>query len=140
MKIITDYAGRARATDGKTPHLPLSPIASHEKISAATGKDLSGFTHVLDAAKIRHILDTHGDPVKEAKHGQRAVVEADFAKLALVVDAHDTVTLSTRPANGNLSVLEFMKRIGDEEFHYRAEIRAGKMHLAPATLFIKVVK
>lgn len=112
------------------------PISS--RINADTGRSLEGYRHILGAAKLKHIFDAHGDPSKEAKQGQRAVTESDIERLDSVVADYADVSVSEKTANGGLEVLEFIKRFEDGEFHYKVEIRKGRKHLAPATLFIKI--
>jgi hypothetical protein len=63
------------------------------QIFEATGVDIEGFMVSIDNYSILHTLQRHGNPVKEAKHGQIAVTKSDFTKLPEILSAPDSVRL-----------------------------------------------
>lgn len=137
QKIIA-YARAAQNDDGKTRWLKIGEVGAVDKILASTGVDLAGYSHILDASKIKHVMLRHGNDATERKNNQRGITAADFSKVASIVDEHDNVSLSQKTSNGNLKALIFVKQIGNEKFYYVTEVRAGRKQLAPATLYVKI--
>lgn len=103
------------------------------KIKAATGLDVSGYSHAVDGASIRHIMEAHGNPAKEALRGQKAITKADFAKLPLVVSKPTSISTGGRTLQG-LETISYRRKIGDETFVVE-EVRSGKKQLVPKTMF-----
>ena len=66
------------------------------QIFEATGIDTEGFMVSIDNYGIQHTLQRHGNPVKEAKHGQIAVTKSDFAKLPKILSSPDSIRLDSR--------------------------------------------
>lgn len=66
------------------------------QIQESTGLELRGFFVSIDNYGIVHTLLRHGNPAKEAKHGQIAVTKADFVALVEVISAPDTIQLEAK--------------------------------------------
>jgi len=135
---MIDYARAARDADGLARHLIVGAVESAQRIERATGFDLAGYNQILDASKVKHIFDGHGDDLTESRRAQRAVTVYDIALIPALVNNYDDVSVSGSKTKGGLDALIFVKRFGREVFYYAAEIRKGKKHLAPATLYIKI--
>jgi hypothetical protein len=101
-----------------------------QAIKQATGLDVEGYAHVLDAAALRHIIKRHGN---EHRQGQLPVTEDDVAMLPDVVTAWDEVRYERKNKQG-LDVIQFKKRINGHVFVV-TEVRTGLMRLAPKTMF-----
>ncbi len=66
------------------------------KIQAATGIEVNGFIVSIDNYSIIHTLLRHGNPAKEAKHGQIAITKSDFIRLVDLLNAPDTIRLDIK--------------------------------------------
>ena len=66
------------------------------RIQKATGIIVEGFFVSIDNYSITHTLLRHGNPVKEAKHGQIAITKSDFLKLIDLLNNPDTIRLDIK--------------------------------------------
>ncbi len=80
---IDEVIDAAEAEGDTKAFVDLAPVSAEQAqaIRQATGVDVTGFVHVVDAHAIRHIFKQHGKPEKEAKRGQVAITRADVAAL-----------------------------------------------------------
>jgi hypothetical protein len=63
-----------------------------ERIKTETGIDLTGFAIEIDNYGIKHAFEGHGNPIKEAKHGQIAITEEDYLLIPLIIMDFDKVS------------------------------------------------
>lgn len=66
-------------------------LAQH--IRELTGVETEGFMVSIDNYSILHTLLRHGNPAKEAKHGQIAVAKEDFVRLPEILSSPDIIRL-----------------------------------------------
>ncbi|MFY7998000.1 MAG: hypothetical protein ACOVSW_05310 [Candidatus Kapaibacteriota bacterium] len=76
---IEEFVLNAIGTNTKKS-LVYSTISPKEVaiIKAYTGIELEGFKYILQADNVRHILNRHGNPIKEEQHGSIAITINDF--------------------------------------------------------------
>ncbi len=87
-------------------------LAKH--ILEVTEIDVTGFWVCIDNFGILHTLESHGNPVSEAKRGQIAVEKDDFVKLLEVFLVPDDIVLVRPATQSQKPLLQFMKRIEDK--------------------------
>ena len=66
------------------------------QIQSATGVNVEGYWVSIDNYSIVHIILRHGNPVKEARHGQIAITKSDFIKLVDLLRTPDMIRLDTK--------------------------------------------
>jgi len=112
-------------------------------IFEATGVDTDGFMVSIDNYSILHTLQRHGNPVKEAKHGQIAVTKSDFTKLPEILSSPDSVRLDViiRKNGVQRDTLIFTKSFEHRYFvlkEIRSVIKKGKVNrLILQTMYIR---
>ena len=131
--VMQQYASEAFAGVKDKP-LEIGSAEKWFAIKQATGLDVGGYKTVLDAEKLKHIHNTHGIGNERDKN-QRAITANDIAKIPDILNSYDNVTRSI--TNRGLDAIKFEKTINGEVFTYVAEVRTGKEHLAPSTMYIK---
>lgn len=116
-----------------------------ERILADTGINVENYNLSLGSYEIRKILKDHGDGIKEAKRGQRAIVPEDFAHIMDVVLNPDKITLSDdtymeKPAiiftgnyNGRMNVVAVVSDKRLDLFVQTAYVNVKKGNLAMPT-------
>jgi phage-Barnase-EndoU-ColicinE5/D-RelE like nuclease3 len=85
-----------------------------KQILEATKIDVTGFWVCIDNFGILHTLESHGNPVSEAKRGQIAVEKIDFVKLLEVFLEPDEIVLVRPASHTQKSLLQFIKKIEDK--------------------------
>lgn len=98
-----------------------------EKIKLKTGKDVSGFEHVIDNYGIIHTLKSHGNKIKEALRGQIAIELKDFELIPKII-LTENIIYSGKNKIGN-DIILYEKKIG-LVYYYAEEIRNKKKKLA----------
>jgi hypothetical protein len=83
----------------------MIPDALSMRVKSETGIDISEYNLVLRADEIRKILRDHGDELKEAKHGQRAINRDDFISIPEIVVNPDSIELSNKLYDGKPTLL-----------------------------------
>ncbi len=108
--------------------------AEAQRIRAATGLDVAGYTHALDDSSIRHIHKQHGSKTKEKQRGQYPVTRAVIMRLhQLHSDPSTHIKLSKNSING-LPTIEYTWRRGGKRHTLVEEVRAKS--LVPITMHI----
>ena len=122
--------------------MPIEKSLS-EHIFLETGVDLRDFRFSIDNYSIVHTLLRHGNPAKESKHGQIAVVKADFTRLPEILTSPDSIRLDFR-TYGNSIIKESLIFYKSYEHHYvvakeiRRVLKKGKVNrLILQTMFIR---
>jgi hypothetical protein len=103
-----------------------------------TNIDVTDYILTLDTYSIIHTLERHGNPIREAKHGQIAIEKQHFIEILDVVLNPDKVTCNTKH---NRTALIFEKEKGNKYFVIK-EIREvvktrKKNRLVLQTFYIK---
>lgn len=132
---MQQYASDSFESKAKTKRLEIGGAEKWFAIKQSTGIDVGGYKTVLDQSSLRHINNRHGVGNEIAK-SHRAVEAADVAKIPEILSSFDTVKLSNKLTSRGLKALVFEKKVRSEMYVYVAEIRDGRKHLAPTTLYI----
>lgn len=83
------------------------------KIYTETGKDYTNYCISIDNYSVKHTLEKHGNPIKEAKRGQVHITKEDFMLIPEIIINFDTVRYELR---GEKESLIFEKNINDTYF------------------------
>jgi hypothetical protein len=130
---IREFAGFAEKDRRPNIILSLGEV-SPESVKAAeqAGVDVRGYTRLIEAERVRHVLQGHGGPATELPRGQLPITPDDIGRIPEIVDHPDTVARSVG-RNGEDALL-YRKQIGDELF-YVETIRRGQHRLALSTMW-----
>jgi hypothetical protein len=105
------------------------------RIKKAVNVDLQGYKICIDTNSIKHILKQHGNPIKEAQHGQIAVTNSDFEKISSIINNPDKIM------KGNINnTIKFIKRIGYKYFvieEVKTHLNNKKNRIILKTMYIK---
>lgn len=93
--------------------------------------------HAIDNSAIRHNQKNHGNPEKEAKKGQIAIVEDDYQLIPDILEDYDTVRKSDKTNKVGNEVVVYTKEYPDGTIYYLEEIRTGRESLAFDTMYKK---
>ena len=115
-------------------------LAAH--VSTRLKEDLSSkglviddnYKHVIDNNAVRHTLKKHSGK-NEGKRGQIPIVEADFDKIADVVENYDDVEVL--PGNTTAQRIIYQKTYADGTVMFVEEQRVGRKELAAVTMWKK---
>jgi hypothetical protein len=88
------------------------------------GLDIDGFNHEITNDFKNHVLKEHGDSEKEKLHGQIAINNDDFDKIAEIVTTPDLAMIGAK-RNGQ-DVLYYIKKMKDGTTIYLEEILDSK--------------
>ena len=92
------------------------------------------YKHVIDNNAVRHTLKKHSGK-NEEKRGQIPIVEADFDKIADVVENYDDVEVL--PGNTTAQRIIYQKTYADGTIMFVEEQRVGRKELAAVTMWKK---
>ena len=92
------------------------------------------YKHVIDNNAVRHTLKKHSGK-NEEKRGQIPIVEADFDKIADVVENYDDVEVL--PGNTTAQRIIYQKTYADGTVMFVEEQRVGRKELAAVTMWKK---
>ncbi|MEI7733744.1 MAG: hypothetical protein WCO56_29535, partial [Verrucomicrobiota bacterium] len=96
---------------------------SAARIDAATGVKVAGFKHRVEADKLRHFKNSHGDGKDQHELGaQEPLTKADYERIPEVVHRFDSVTKSPKESRDGKVVLRYKKRFNGTLMYYE-EVR-----------------
>ena len=124
---ITRFASDAMRIADRRTLLVIGEVENVALILAQTGLNLDGFTRVLDNYGVRHTMKQHGNPARELKRGQLAVMFEDFGLIPLITGEPDSVYADGKNRIGR-EVIVFVKVIDGIGYRHVEEIR-GKHKL-----------
>ncbi|MBX5020430.1 PBECR3 domain-containing polyvalent protein [Rhizobium lentis] len=104
-----------------------------QEVLAASGLDVSGYHHDIDADSIRHIFKQHGDEEKESARGQIAITDADIFAIPDVVDSPDYVVTGAKNSRRQ-DVIGYIKQMPDGTALYIEEVRTGRKTLSALSM------
>lgn len=124
------------AADNEQRKLPLWAVDQEEaqRLFAATGLDLRGYTHVLENYALKHIVKEHGNAATEASRGQTGITPDDLALIPEILRSPDSVRLSTTSTGIGLPAIIYEKKIGGK-VTFVEEVRTGKRELVPKSMY-----
>jgi hypothetical protein len=114
-----------------------------QRILEETGVDVAGFVVSIDNYSILHTLLRHGNPVKEALHGQIAVTKADFMQIPDILSSPDKIMFDVKKQGKEMvkETLVFTKEVEHCYFvlkEIRRVIKKGKINrLILQTMYIR---
>jgi hypothetical protein len=96
------------------------------------GVEVEGYTRKVDNFGVIHTYKNHGNPSKEEKRGQVAVVTDDFALIVEITKAENAVEISKNKLGRDCIIYSY---INDSAYYYVEEIRTGKKELVLNTMY-----
>jgi hypothetical protein len=111
----------------------LGKVRRPAEASRLLGVDVRGYSHAASNQGMRHALKQHGDAVREAARGQKAVTPADFTRLTEIIKAgtyHPTAQRTFGPRR-----IEIRAEVEGERYVYVAEARSRQRRLDMVTLW-----
>lgn len=94
--------------------------------------DVNGYSHIIDAQRMRKILNRHGNAATEAQRGQLPVTPKDFEQIPYILENYKEIAPSLTD-NGK-DAISYLGPGKDGNFYYVEEVRAGKKSLAAYTM------
>ena len=113
-------------------YAPVSDAVA-EAVLRATGLDVGGYEHSIDAAALRHIFEKHGNPARAALRDEPVVTPADLARLPEIVSSPDEITVQRRGKGGSRRIV-LRKQFGEIAV-FVEEVRQRDGHLAAVTFW-----
>lgn len=125
---IDDVIAAAKTSSGKETWFDYAELGADElkHLKDSTGKDFTGYKHLVDSGTVRKILRDHGDDPSP-------VTEQDFQQLGDYLKAAEFHHLS--PAKGKLDRIVYVTRDASGRLMLVEEIRTGRKKLALKTLY-----
>ena len=134
---ITKFAREAMHIADRRTVTIIGKVDNAGLILEKTGIDVAGFTRILDNYGVRHTIKQHGDPAKESRRGQVAVVLNDFGLIPLVTALPDNVFADGKNKIGR-DVIVFVKVIDGIGYRHVEEIRGKHKLVATDSLRKKI--
>ena len=103
-----------------------------QRVKALLKIDVSNRVHELVDNDIRHMINEHGDPIKEAKKDQIAITVEDILKIPDILELYDDIVKGN--SNKNNETIRYIKKYEDG-ITYLVEVVAEKSN----TLNIKTM-
>jgi SPP1 gp7 family putative phage head morphogenesis protein len=126
IDVLFQHALKNRSTNNK---MRVSASASWlNNVSRAKGFDFFDYTHTLDGAGIRHIINRHGDQKREATLSQIAIDLTDVYRIADIVARPDIVIFGLKHERGG-DVVAYIKGDSDGTYVLFDEIRRRRWEL-----------
>jgi hypothetical protein len=117
---------------GKVEEVRAREIAKAIRERNGAEVDVAGFRHYMDQDAVRKVLNDHGNPAREAKHGQVAVTPGDFELVPRIIKEGRIADAGA--TKQGLHAVVYEAKIGDV-FYYVEEVRTGRQGLAMKTMW-----
>ena len=110
-----DYVSRVLDNSNKTPKI-IGKVKDTEaaRIKEISGVDVSGLSHEIRPDYIKHMLNEHGDSVKEAKRGQLPVTRDDITRIPEILDSYDKIIPGKK---GNNPSVVYVKKFNGTTYY-----------------------
>lgn len=96
------------------------------------------WVHSIESSAIRHNKEHHGSEVREAKRGQIAITDADYARIPDILEEYDRISKSSNVTKGTKNdVIVYEKEFEDGYVYYLEEKRNNRKSLAFHTMYKK---
>jgi hypothetical protein len=106
-------------------------------IKKKTGLNVLGYKIAIDSYDLRHIINSHGDKLKEAKRGQISVLPSDFILIPDIVKHSDIIFKSKdKTKSHNRNAIYFIKQYENEYWVIEQVIEPNKT-ITIKTMYIK---
>ena len=126
---IANYVARVLADRSPIEPLWIGFVENFDEVSAATGRDVKGFSVLIPDGTPRHVERSHGHDGGD----QRPVLVDDFLQVATVLAAPEKLLPRKTSINGQATIVAW-KTIGGELFRCVFEIRPGRNNRSLALL------
>jgi len=101
-----------------------------------SGLDLTGYSHVITADEIRHVINRHG----RQSNDSNPIDFEDFLLIPFIIAKPDKVEISNVKSKKHaLPVIHYEKQIGDR-FVVLEEVRSGRKKLAILSFYKKTAR
>jgi phage-related protein (TIGR01555 family) len=129
---IEAHVEQARLPGHQHARTSLGTVSSRNaaKVKTLTGVDIAGHERVLETSDIRHVLKNHGSEAREAARGQRAISNADLARIPKIVERAHSIRAIGEAGRRKLQRLEYTASIDGHEYQYVEEIRPNAQIVA----------
>ena len=145
---VRRYVERALGVRGGKPiskkvivqrYKTLGRLTSDQVASARkSGIDAAGYDFSVDPSAIIHIFKAHGNIASELARGNRAVTAADIARLVSMLDGDLSVGGAGSSVRTGQPLVQYIIKVGAEEWIAVFERRAKRRMLALKTFYIRV--
>lgn len=120
----------------KETHILGRVSTKNAKEVLQTGFDITGYKRTVTYDEIRHEFKSHSSVAKEKARGQKAITPDDFKVLTDIVNNPDKV-ISQGKKFQNLPTIKYIKRYGNEEWHYVEAVNKTKKTVLFDSFWIK---
>ena len=123
---------------GRT-NLGTVSIKTANKIAKVTGINVSERNHILLDNDIRHMLNQHGDGIKEEKKGQIAITSKDIEQIPNIINNYDKIIKGSVNTK-NQQTVRYIKKINNNKNYVVEVIPNNKNNLIIKTMWIKPIR
>lgn len=136
---FAQHVKRATASGKEHSRTALGKVteANAAHVREQTGVDIAGYKRVAESSDIRHVINSHGDPAKEAARGQIAVTKAGMREIPNIIENAHTIRAIGASKAAKPQRLEYVATIGGNDHHYVEEIRPHNTLVALKSMLIK---
>jgi hypothetical protein len=131
---IRDFVREVLNT-GTKGHLAYADISPQEvlDIQVRFGLNALNFQHIMEADRIRHIMNEHGSASSEELRGNIAITEDDFALLPNILSEYDSLESVEKSYFGKKRLM--YKKALEGTVYCVVEVRGKKQVLSLITLY-----
>lgn len=126
---VTLHVSRAMQSpkEKSTTSLGLVSETNASAVLKHTGVNIAGFEREIRSDDIRHVMNSHGDPVREQARGQIAIRKADFERIPAIVENAHTITKEGTAQSAKGLRLEYTAELDGHEYGYVETVSGGKV-------------
>ena len=112
-KMLSNSINNAMTNKGSNGRILLGKANDYvvNTIKGLFGIDVTNRNHVLSDNNIRHMLNEHGDPVREKQRGQIAITKRDIMNIPNIIKNPDNIVRGTY--NKNSGTIRYIKNYTD---------------------------
>jgi hypothetical protein len=125
----------ARRGDRRVQRHSWGEAQDADRIAQLTGFDVHGYQRVMRSSEVRHVLQQHGDPVRETARGQVAINRRDIKRIPEIVrQAHDVKGVGKLSARKPPRIV-YTARVGRFEYTYTETVHTSAQEVALKSLY-----
>lgn len=125
---FNDHNSNNYVTYGKT-------TLKQENDAKKEGFDIVGYTHIVDGANLRHIINHHGTERTEKPRGQLPIEKEDFHLIPKILSQYDKMTISPSTEKQPLNHIVYEKKMDNNIVFYVEEVRTGRKKLCTKSMY-----
>ena len=126
-------------TSRRKTNLGIVSTKTANKIEKITGIDVTQRKHILLDNDIRHMINQHGDKIKETKKGQIAITLKDIERIPDIINNYDRLVEGTTNTKGEQTI-RYIKRFGEKRNHVVEIVPNNQKDLIIKTMWIKPIR